>query len=553
MIKLININELSDAQLQYRLQSLAVHFQDVNGKNNANWKAFVDTYDPPLTSKINKAINEIQQILNDLNENVSDSTKFNRQYIEVAIGELNTTVNKLPPEIRGHVENVLKEESKKLGLNLVQSDTPNSNHEVVGKEGHASDEPLVIHLAGTEVKVTNTGDPLAYWARQQRNFYIRGGVSDRYHGEGGEENIQAAFDHIQKIFNPAPPATAPRNKCIVLTGFSRGAAAQIALANEIHNKLNDGKSKDQWVKIEMLLVDPAFGAVDSTRAATRTHNIPPCVNTLNILYSDPKAKLESWFHRYMTRHTRDRLKSDPAHTTIQTLNLQGNHNAVGLFDLVLGRGKSSYFVEAVCRNFLSTAGKTEEQSKNQEIPKLNTEYIKKNVIATTPTTAMQYYSAYTKRAESTMSQTDANAVKFSESLKQYSSGDPTQTPQNDQYHNLLMQMYGAMIEGDYKTTFSGLEHGERAKSKMPKHMFKMCQEIETYCTKLNDGKSVSAEDTFKAVQKIAGEAQKNEGLFSLRQSNVREFYKEVAKPNTDGGAPNIDTAVSQIKGPKPGG
>ncbi len=537
MITLDNINKLSSIELFTRFRELTINFP---GAKSLSWKPFLALYQDPELTTIKENLTDIKAKLFNIDNYLATypSGDMPDAPLTKLIEELNTAVNNLPDPQRRHIENAIKEEAKKQGLDLVTIKTPQKS------ESHNPTEPLNIHMAGTEVSGTFLGDPLAASVRQQPNFFIQAGVSDRYRGKQGQANVDTVFEHIRSIYNP--PNGPPANKRINLTGFSRGAATIPALANKIHQEFNyaggQEKPENEWVKIDMFLVDPTFGAIDSKTSATQTYDIPPCVNTVNILYADPKAAPERWFHRFFTRHTRDILKFDSQHTTVQTMNLRGGHTAVGLMDRILGKRLSSYFVEAMCRLFLGRAGR--ETAPSNE-PKLNSEYIKNNIIAKNQTSALQYYSSFTSRlATDNLNKTDANALQFSATIPQYSIPADT-APKEQQYHNLLMQMYGGIIEGDYKVRFGGVQQTDRAQSKMPSHMYKMCEAIETYCNNLKDGKKPSAETTFNKVRTIAHDAQKNQGVLNFRKDNVKLFYKEVASAD-------INKAIDSLKSPKPG-
>jgi hypothetical protein len=514
-----------------------------------NWSSFYSIYEEDEQTLIKENLTAIKNKLNEiaqLPQPIVDAT------LKTKLEELDNIFKALPAYQRQHFENALKNEAKKHGLeNLVEITTPITN------PTYDPSQPLVFHLAGTEVKNNTLGDPLANLAREQSNFYIQEGVG-KYFGSKGRENVENIITDIRQKYT----YNANANKRIILTGYSRGAAAQIFLANRIHEEFNKGKPESEWVKIDMFLVDPTMGVADSsTGAVTREYVIPRCVNTLTMIHSNPETPEKDWFlHPWLiTKRTRDTLKSDPHYTTIQSITLKDDHKGVGLLAADLTKRASSYVTDALCRLFFAHAGR---ETIATDQPKLNHDYIKKNVVATKQSSvAMQYYSSYATRLEGKqIPQVDRNAIQFCAQIPQLLVS-PYAQADKQAYHDLMMKMFGAIILGDYQTRFFGLtgeKHQDR-ESKLPANMFKICEKIETYCRALQKNNAPDPEAAFKEIQTIAATATHSGNI--MRKGNINAFLlnlthstdtPESGKTQIDVATNAVNTATSYLMPKRPG-
>jgi len=203
--------------------------------------------------------------------------ELNNNNLELAIAEF-------PFYLRGHIERVLyqfyKKEKQTIPACLkAKVETPLC----VSFEKPSSTQPFIYHMAGTSIKRTHPGDALAHVVRENQAYEIIGGTQGVAMGGGGRKKTRKILRELDAMGDNRP-------KKVALTGFSRGSTVQIGLAAAIHKRFNQGKDKQDWITIDMFLVDPAFGSVDMNgHAGTKQTQVPECVNTMNILYANDQT------------------------------------------------------------------------------------------------------------------------------------------------------------------------------------------------------------------------------------------------------------------------
>ncbi len=129
-------------------------------------------------------------------------------------------------------------------------------------------------------------------------------------GTGEEDNIQHALKHIEKEYNQFTKESKVI-PVINISGFSRGGASGIRLANEIYKRYGNR------IEVNLFLIDPnaGFGRHHSVRKI----NIPPCVKNVYFTFSTDET---CW---YLTSKGLDQYQFLGSSTQMSAIALPGKH------------------------------------------------------------------------------------------------------------------------------------------------------------------------------------------------------------------------------------
>lgn len=418
--------------------------------------------------------------------------------------DLEDKLEAMPFYLRGHIERalyvVLKKETPAFIVGNVK------NPAVKGKAEASTDKPFIYHMAGTGVDKTHPGDTLAHAVREHQSFEIIAGTKDTAFGGGGRKKVRQIIADLEKLGDKRP-------KHIILTGFSRGAAVQIGLANAIHEKFNKDKQKEDWITIDMFLVDPTLGVADmNRRAGTRHTQVAPCVNTLNIACADDK-RASNMALRFASKREDVHLDFDPAHTTVQTITLKGRHNDLGLFNRSdVNARHTAYFVEATFREFLKASGC--ERNEQTALPEIDVEHAKEYAVSG----KQRLSSAYAARLKHGDTSENTNLA-FSCMLPKYFAD-------SNNYRDVLLGIRRNILEGKYNTYMGGEKHEDKKKGRLPRTMHAICKLIDN---RINSSYMSHAE-TLGMIQVLAQKATKETSWLkrATRAPLVNKFYQTLA-------------------------
>ncbi len=469
---------------------------------------FVNIYTQAQQEKIQQHILLFRKCI----DKIPEATSLNPVWTE-----LRKTLARMPRNIRHYLQNELYESAKLEGLTPPKWVNPLKNRKSKSDK-FSKTEPLIIHFAGTGVSSTINTDTIGNLLAEYNNFFIEGGSDDEYWGSDGEKKLNKILENLVtlKEKNQLPSK-------LILTGFSRGAAAQIELANKIHKKFNVNQPKENWITIEMFLIDPAYGTFDFSTASTQTKHIPACVDTLNILYADdPAPETDEVMDALIARNTTQRkhyelISEDPSATTIKTLTLQGKHKELGLTRA--GKAEEiACFVDELGREFLDNSGcmpapfsKSDPVSVSVESPAFDGEYLNENIISAQQNLSVGYSSSDTLRFING-SLTNNKSAEFSRKMGQLANPViENHTAENQYYETLLNKISHDITHGHFVSDT----------------MSKMYKKIEQYNTSLKTEHPQDPKQVFLTIKEDAETA--IDTWSPSRKVEVQHFYENIAK------------------------
>lgn len=458
-------------------------------------------------------------------EKIPDATSLNPVW-----SELRKILSHMPRHIRHYLHKELYQQAIRHDLTPPKWLNPLKDRKK-NSDQNSNESPLIIHFAGTDIGATKDTDTLGNLLAKYSNYYIEAGTTNKAWGSDGKRKIDDILTQLKIL-----KAQGKLPTHLVLTGFSRGAAAQIELANKIHEHFNNANvPKENWISIDMFLVDPAYGVFDKSNAATQSKYIPPCVNTLNILYaSDQSADTDEIEAKVMAAGTGKvkhyELISDPNTTTIKTLTVNGKHNDLGL---TRDRAKETgYFIDELAREFLDNSGcvpkpfsKNDTPSVSIQSPAFNKDYLRQYVICEHQDLSVGYSSSDAQRLINGSVENNKNA-EFSMQLGQLATSGSLSTTQEDQYYAaMLSNIERGILYGRYTAIYTRFSV-PGIRNNIPRHMFKMYEEIQQYKASLKTMAAQNPKDVFQTIKGIAETA--NATASPARVQSVRHFYKDIA-------------------------